>query len=80
MKEFIKKMLSADGEISSKRVASLFVLINVVILAYMASIKNNGVLPDYMFDALCLIIGGGLGLTSIEAIFRKKEEKDKPSE
>lgn len=80
MKEFIKKMLSADGEISSKRVASLFVLINVVILAYMASIKNNGVLPDYMFDALCLIIGGGLGLTSIEAIFRKKDEKDKPSE
>lgn len=80
MKEFIKKMLSADGEISSKRVASLFVLINVVILAYMASIKNNGILPDYMFDALCLIIGGGLGLTSIEAIFRKKEEKDKPSE
>jgi len=46
----------------------------------MASIKNNGILPDYMFDALCLIIGGGLGLTSIEAIFRKKEEKDKPSE
>lgn len=80
MKEFFKKMLSADGEISSKRVASLFVLINVIILAYMASIKNNGVLPEYMFSALCLIIGGGLGLTSLEAIFKKKDEKDKPTE
>lgn len=79
MKEFLKKMLSADGEISSKRVASLFVLLNVVIIAYVASLKNNGVLPEYMFNALCLIVGGGLGLTSIEAIFKKKDEnKDNP--
>lgn len=81
MKEFLKKMLSADGEISSKRVASLFVLLNVVIMAYVASLKNNGVLPEYMFNALCLIIGGGLGLTSIEAIFKKKDENNNtPSE
>ena len=74
-------MLSADGEISSKRVASLFVLLNVVIMAYVASLKNNGVLPEYMFNALCLIIGGGLGLTSIEAIFKKKDENNNtPSE
>ena len=82
MKEFITKMLSADGEISSKRIASLFVLLNVVVLAYVASFKNQGVLPEYMFNALCLIVGGGLGLTSLETIFKKKDEKkdDTPTE
>jgi len=82
MKEFITKMFSADGEISSKRVASLFVLLNVVVLAYVASFKNQGVLPEYMFNALCLIVGGGLGLTSLETIFRKKKDENNntPSE
>lgn len=80
MKEFFKKLFSADGEISSKRVASLFVLINVVVMAYVASLKNNGILPEYMFNALCLIIGGGLGLTSVEAIFKKKDDNKTNSE
>lgn len=74
MKKFLKHLVSGSNDVSSKRVASLFVLINVIILAYMASVKNGGQLPEYMFDALCLLVGGGLGLTSIEKIFSKKEE------
>lgn len=73
MKKFLQNLVSGKDDVSSKRVASLFVLINVIILAYVAAIKNGGQLPEYMFDTLALIVGGGLGLTSLEKIFSKKE-------
>jgi len=34
------------------------------------------VTPEFMFDALALIAGGGLGLTVIEKIFTKKEKNE----
>lgn len=74
-KKFFSQLISGKDDVSSKRVGSLFVLINVIILAYIAAVKNGGQLPEYMFDALCLIVGGGLGLTSLEKIFSKKESK-----
>lgn len=79
MWNFIKEMFSNNNEVSSKRVASMFVLINVVILAYIATFRSkDGITPEFMYDALCLIAGGGLGLTVIEKIlalkYKGKEE------
>jgi hypothetical protein len=74
MKKFFKHLVSGVDDVSSKRVASLFLLVNVVVLSYISAIKNGGQLPQYMFDALCLLTGSGLGLTSLEKIFSKKEE------
>ena len=87
MWNFIKEMFSNNNEVSSKRVASMFVLINVVILAYIATFRSkDGITPEFMYDALCLIAGGGLGLTVIEKVlalkYKGKEEspadKNKP--
>jgi len=79
MKDFFTKMLSSGGEVSSKRFTSFFTLINVVILTYLATfLSADKKTPEYMFDALCLIAGGGLGLTVIEKIFTKKENKETP--
>lgn len=75
MKKFFSQLISGKDDVSSKRVASLFVLLNVLVLAYLAAVKNDGQVPEFMFDALCLIVGGGLGLTSLEKIFSKKENK-----
>lgn len=75
MKKFIYDLLSGKSETSSKRFAALFTLINVTILAYVATFRGDST-PEYMFDALCLIAGGGLGLTVIEKIFNTRGNKD----
>lgn len=81
MKDFFIKMLSSDGKISSKRFASFFTLVNIIILAYIATfIAEDKQTPEFMFDALALIAGGGLGLTVIEKIFDKKKGTEKKEE
>ncbi len=77
MKKFFSNLFSTSNKASSKRFASLFTLLNVIILTYIATFKSaDGITPQFMFDALCLIAGGGLGLTVIEAIFKKADKKD----
>ena len=63
---------------SSKRVAALFTLLNVLILVYIATFHQpDKVTPTFMFDALCWIVAAGLGLASIDNIFGKKKTDDK---
>ena len=78
MKDFFIKMLSSDGKISSKRFSAFFTLVNIIVLTYIATfLSKENQTPEFMFDALALIAGGGLGLTVIEKIFSKKEELKK---
>lgn len=78
MKDFFIKMLSSDGKISSKRFSAFFTLVNIIILTYIATFLSEAKqTPEFMFDALALIAGGGLGLTVIEKIFSKKEDPKK---
>jgi len=81
MKDFFNKMLSSGGEISSKRFSSFFTLVNIIVLTYVAAFSSDdNVTPEFMFDALALIAGGGLGLTVIEKIFTKKENTKNKTE
>jgi len=76
MKKFFYDMFSSKSELSSKRFSAVFTLFNVIILTYVATFRNDDhITPEFMFDALCLISGGGLGLTVIEKIFDKKNPK-----
>lgn len=84
MGNFIKEMFSNNNVVSSKRVASIFVLINIVILAYIATFRSkDGITPEFMYDSLCLIAGGGLGLSVVEKIlalkYKGKEEAPEES-
>jgi hypothetical protein len=64
MIKFIKDLMSSKSEYSSKRASALFTLLNVIILTYIATFRNSDhITPEFMYDALCLIAGGGLGLT-----------------
>jgi hypothetical protein len=75
MKKFFYDMFGSSSSLSSKRILSAFTLLNTIILAYVATFRNDDhITPEFMFDALCLIAGGGLGLTVIEKIFDKKKE------
>jgi fructose 1,6-bisphosphatase len=74
MKNFFIKMFSSGGEVSSKRFSAFFTLFNIIILAYIATfMSEDKTTPEFMYDALALIAGGGLGLTVIEKIFAKKD-------
>jgi len=75
IRKFLYDMFSSKGELSSKRVSAVFTLVNVIVLAYIATFRNDDhITPEFMFDALCLIAGGGLGLTVIEKIFDKNKK------
>ena len=80
MKKFFYDMFSSKAEISSKRFSAVFTLFNVILLTYVATFRNSDhITPEFMFDALCLIAGGGLGLTVIEKMLDKKNSKSKES-
>jgi lipoprotein signal peptidase len=68
-------MFSNGDEVSSKRFSAFFTLLNIIILAYIATfMSEEKITPEFMYDALALIAGGGLGLTVIEKIFSKKDK------
>ena len=78
MRDFFIKMLSSDGKISSKRFSAFFTLVNIIVLTYVATfLSDTKETPEFMFDALALIAGGGLGLTVIEKIFDRKNAPTK---
>lgn len=81
MIQFFKNLISGSSETSSKRFASLITLAVVISLAYIATFRNDDhITPEFMFNALCLIVGGGLGLTAIENVAKiRKQEKETPS-
>lgn len=73
MKSFFTKIISANTEESSKRFVSVLAFFCVMILSFIATFSKDYVCPEFMFDSLCLIAGGGLGLTVIEKIFEKRK-------
>jgi hypothetical protein len=73
MKKFIQNLLSSESDQSSKRFAALFTLVNLIAMTWVATLKDDKfITPEFMYDSLALIAGGGLGLTVIEKIFTKK--------
>ena len=74
MIQFFRDLISGNSDTSSKRFAALFTLANVIILTYVAAWKSAWITPEFMFNALVLIVGGGLGLTVVEKIFNKNPQ------
>jgi hypothetical protein len=75
MKKFFKDLLSGNSDTSSKRFASLLALAVIISLTYIAAYKNEEhIVPEFMFDSIALIAGGGLGLTVIENIAKLKQQ------
>ena len=73
MRQFIKELLSGKSDTSSKRFAALFTLMNLLVLTYMAAMQSHGIAPEFMFNGLLMIVGGGLGLSVVEKIFNKNK-------
>ena len=69
-KYWIDKVVSTNSGVSSKRVAGIFILVNIIVFCYAALLRDME-LPEYMFEAICLLAGSLLGITTFENIFRK---------
>jgi hypothetical protein len=76
---WLKSIFSNDKDASSKRVASILALLVCINLSYIGTFTEYKT-PEYMFDGLLILAGGGLGLTVIESIFTKKKSNDSTSE
>ena len=77
MKKFFMDLISGKSDSSSKRFAALFTLFNLIAITWVATLKaKDYVTPEFMYDALSLIAGGGLGLTVIEKIFTNKKTSE----
>ena len=75
MKKFFTNLLSGSSDTSSKRFTSLVTLAVVISLTYIATFRNSDhITPEFMFNALCLITGGGLGLTAIENVAKMRQQ------
>ena len=71
MKEWLKSLLTSCSKVSSKRVIAIFVVINLIILSYVATFTYY-VCPIAMFDTLALLTGGLFGGTVIEKFTKSK--------
>ena len=73
--KWLRSIFSNEGDASSKRVASIVTLLVCINLSYIGTFTEYKC-PEYMFDGLLLLAGGGLGLTVIESIFGKKKSNE----
>lgn len=70
MKKWILNLISKATSVSSKRIAGLFIVLNLIILAYIATLAFY-ICPAFMFDTMAILAGTLFGGTVVEAVMNK---------
>ncbi len=75
MKKWIVNLISKATSVSSKRVAGLFIVLNLIILAYVATLALY-ICPAFMYDTLAILSGTLFGGTVVEAVMNKPNQSN----
>lgn len=78
MKEILKSMLSDEkGNWSSKRFVGILCALSLCVTLFISSFSKRTITPpDKIVDCVTILAIGGLGLTTIDKIWSKKEDKN----
>jgi len=71
LKSWLKELLTSSTKVSSKRFISIFVVINLIAFAYIATFTIYNC-PIEMFDTLAILAGSLFGGTVIEKFTKQK--------
>jgi len=71
LKSWLKQLLTSSTKVSSKRFISIFVVINLIAFAYIATFTIYNC-PIEMFDTLAILAGSLFGGTVIEKFTKQK--------
>jgi hypothetical protein len=71
LKSWLKELLSSSTKVSSKRIISIFVVLNLIAFAYIATFSIYNC-PIEMFDTLAILAGSLFGGTVIEKFTKQK--------
>lgn len=71
LKSWLKELLTSSTKVSSKRFISIFVVINLIAFAYVATFTIYNC-PIEMFDTLAILAGSLFGGTVIEKFTKQK--------
>ena len=75
--QFLISMLSSNSGVSSKRFMTFITLINILVLTYIATFNAPQFqCPDFMYESLCLLSGGGMASTLIEKFSKQNAKND----
>ena len=75
MRKWLKSIIAVDGNQSSKRLSAVMALFCCIAFSWIATFTPYQC-PQYMFEGLLVIAGGGLGLTVIESIFTRYKKNN----
>lgn len=70
MKEFIKKLLSDSGDVSSKRFAGVVALGTSIVLSFIDTFGNK--INEHLFDGFLFFAAASLGLTIADNFIKSK--------
>ena len=74
LKSWLKELLTSSTKVSSKRFVSIFVVINLIAFAYIATFTIYNC-PIEMFDTLAILAGSLFGGTVIEKFTKSKSNE-----
>jgi len=79
LKSWLKELLTSSTKVSSKRFISIFVVINLIAFAYVATFTIYNC-PIEMFDTLAILAGSLFGGTVIEKFTKQKSNEGRNQE